>query len=810
MNKSLKKNYIYNLGYQIITILIPIITAPYISRVLGVENIGIYSYTVSIVTYFILFGTLGTSIYGQREVAYLQSDKENRSKVFWEIFLLRSITIAFSTITYILIFCIDGQYADIQRILLLNIIANGLDISWFFQGIEEFKKITIRNTVIRVISFICILIFVKDVQDLKIYVLIYSSTEIFGAACLWIKAKKYIDFLMIKKIKIFKHIKPILTLFIPQIAIQIYTVLDKTMLGIILQDMSQVGYYEQSQKIIKLLMTIVTSVTTIMMPRIANYYAEGKENEIKEYMYKTLNFILLIGCPMVFGLISVSKSFIPIFFGEGYSEAIPILKTMSCIILFIGFSSVIGNQYLITTKRQKEYTISVIMGSIINFILNVILIKKYLSIGAAIATVIAEFSVMAIQLYYVRKELNIKKIIKTSFNYFYASVIMMLFCIYIENIIEGYKKTLIIQVVVGVIIYTAILYLLNDKMLDYILSIVEKKLKIKKIKINKYISKIILIILTILSITLISVQKIMTYNEWNKSSNYGWRKYSMKPILGDENTGTLFDPYVIKDNEGKYRMYVSSRKNHSISLSISDDGINWSTPEIVFEHNSENKWDEIVNRGDVIYVNNKYYMYYTGQHEEKSMIGVAVSSDGYHFNRVSESPVIIPEEEYEKNNVMNANVIYDNGMFKMYYAAGEFIEPDVICLAISTDGINFKKYEKNPILMPSNDKETLDYYKVGATDVHKISNNKYLMFYIGYTDLRTARILTATSNDGINWNKNNKTAIISPAKGTFDSSSTYKPSVIYNNEKNKWMLWYNGRNMKNEYIGLATNIDLNY
>lgn len=462
--KSIAKNYIYNLIYQILVIILPLITTPYISRVLGAENIGIYSYTLSITTYFILFGTLGVASYGHREIAYVQESMEKRSKVFYEINIMRLITLSISMVFFYSCFCLHGRYSMYYKILLLEIIANCIDISWFFQGMEEFKKTVTRNIVIKFVSVICIFLFVKSRTDLGLYILIYVLSTFLGNALLWFYLPKYITKVKWKELNFFRHLKPMISLFIPQIAIQMYTVLDKTMIGAIVPDKAETGFYEQSQRIIKILLTLATSLGTVMAPRIANTFAKGDYEKIKEYMLSSFSFILMIAFPLLFGIISISSNFVPIFFGSGYDKVILLMNIISPIILFIGLSNVIGTQYLLPTKQHKKYTISVLMGACVNFILNLFLIKKYASVGASVATVIAECCVTCMQFYLVRKELKIKDVLKISHKYFIASIIMFIVSILIGYTINNNLLSLIVQVPVAMLIYFSLLFLMKDTM----------------------------------------------------------------------------------------------------------------------------------------------------------------------------------------------------------------------------------------------------------------------------------------------------------------------------------------------------------
>lgn len=478
--KNIAKNYLYNLGYQILALILPLITTPYLSRVLGAENIGIYSYTLSITTYFILFGSLGVSMYGQREIAYVQDDLKKRSCTFFEIFIMKCITLSISLGLFYLSFCLDGQYHLYYLILILEIIANIVDISWYFQGLEEFKKTVIRNSLVKLISVVCIFLFVKSSNDLSKYFVIYVLSTFLGNLSLWMYMPRYVKIQKVKSLNIKRHIKPALMLFIPQIATQVYTVLDKTMIGAIVSDKSEVGYYEQAQKIVKLLLTLATSLGTVMMPRIASTFARGNRKKVKEYMNKSFAFIMMIAIPLTFGIISTARNFVPLFYGPGYEKVTPLLCVISPIIILIGLSNVTGTQYLLPTKQQNKYTISVIIGATINFILNFILIKKYASLGASIATVFAEFSVTLVQFILIRKEIKIGDIIKMTYKYLISSIIMFYISMLVSHFIINNLLSILAQVAISIISYFGVLILLKDKMVIEGINLLKQKLKLLK------------------------------------------------------------------------------------------------------------------------------------------------------------------------------------------------------------------------------------------------------------------------------------------------------------------------------------------
>ena len=292
---------------------------------------------------------------------------------------------------------------------------------------------------------------------------------------------KFVKKVKLKELNLFRHIKPTIMLFIPQVATQIYTVLDKTMIGVIVPDKSEVGYYEQAQKIVKLLMTIATSLGTVMMPRIAATFASGDHKKVREYMNKSFSFILLLSFPLMFGIISVSSSFVPIFYGKGYDKVVPLLCVISPIIVLIGLSNVTGTQYLLPTKKQNQYTLSVVMGAIVNFVLNLILIKQFASIGASIATVIAELTVTATQFILIRKEIKFIDVVKLSYKSVIASLIMLICSIIVGHFISDNLISIILQIIVSCFVYFIILYFFKDKL---IIEVLNKFKKIIRKKVN--------------------------------------------------------------------------------------------------------------------------------------------------------------------------------------------------------------------------------------------------------------------------------------------------------------------------------------
>lgn len=450
---NVKKNLLYNIAYQILILIIPLITVPYVSRVLGVENIGIYSYTYSIVYYFMLIAMLGINNYGNRTIAKSRENKEELSRNFLGIYSIQftmSVVMIISYLIYISKF--ENKYTLIGYVQVIYLISNALDVNWFFWGIEKFKLTVTRNTIIKVLSLVCILLFVKNKSDLMLYTLILSSSNLISQLMLIYFLKKEIVLVKITKKDILKHIKPCLILFIPVIAVSLYKIMDKIMIGN-LSNIVEVGYYEQAEKIINIPIGIITALGTVMLPKISNLVQKNEENQIKKYIDKSVDFMMFLVFPITFGLIATADKIVLILLGNEFSKSIIIVQLLSITILFISFANIIRTQYLIPKEKDKIYIVSVSLGAILNLILNYIFIPKYASIGACIGTIFAEFIVMFYQCFMVRKELSILLYIKKIFPYFVKSVVMFIFVAMISIINIDYKIILAIQILFGIVIY---------------------------------------------------------------------------------------------------------------------------------------------------------------------------------------------------------------------------------------------------------------------------------------------------------------------------------------------------------------------
>ncbi|MBN1036871.1 MULTISPECIES: flippase [Clostridium] len=471
---SIKRNFIYNLSYQILIMILPFITTPYVSRVIGAEGVGIQSYTFSIANYFVLFATLGINNHGNRSIAMARQDKEKLNKTFISIYLVQVIMAILMMILYsIYIVFVVSEYKIIFTIQLIYIISALLDINWFFFGMEQFKLTVLRNTIIKLLSILSIFIFVKNNDDLYLYSLILALGSLISQLILWKYLKKDISFVKVGYKDIRDQIKPIIILFIPVIAVSIYKILDKIMLGSI-STITQVGYFENSEKIINMPLGIISALGTVMLPKMSNLLSNGYEAEGKKYILISIKFVMFIAFGAMFGLIGISNVFIPIFLGSEFTPCIVVMSVLSVTILFIAWANVIRTQFLIPKKKDKIYIISTFLGAVINIILNLLLIGKFGAIGAAIGTIFAEGSVSIYQTIMVRKELEIKKYFMQSIFFLFPGIIICILVKYIGNLLGVNIITGLIQITIGGLIYCIIsgiyLYFTKDELIMSIIN----------------------------------------------------------------------------------------------------------------------------------------------------------------------------------------------------------------------------------------------------------------------------------------------------------------------------------------------------
>lgn len=481
--ESLKKNFVYNIVYQILIIILPLITAPYIARVLGAENVGIYSYTYSIAYYFSIFAMLGISNHGNRMIASTKKNRDKMSVTFWSIYAVQFFTFVISIIAYVIYLATFAK--DNKLILIIQtiyIISGMFDISWLFFGLEKFKITVTRNIIIKFLTVISIFLFVKTKNDLVQYTFIMVLGTLLSQIYLWKYVGKEVNSIKIDMNIIRENIKPILILFIPVLSFSIYKVMDKIMLGN-MASYEQVGYYNNAEKITNIPMGIITALGAVMLPRMSTLIAEGENKKTEKYIIMSIKLVTVLASAIAFGLMGISDVFSPVFFGEDFSACAPIIILLSITVFFISWANVVRTQFLIPNHYDKIYIFSTIIGAIVNLVLNLIFIPKYQAMGAAIGTIAAEFTLMFIQAFSIRKDINIFKVIFRYLSFIILGLAMMLAVQTIGKLMGTSIKTLIVQIASGIVIYSIgaliLLKIKNDELYQNISDTIFKMVKIK-------------------------------------------------------------------------------------------------------------------------------------------------------------------------------------------------------------------------------------------------------------------------------------------------------------------------------------------
>lgn len=478
--KSLKKNYLFSLAYQILTLITPFITTPYVSRILGANGIGISSYVSAVVFYFTLIAALGTATAGQREIAYCRDDKERRSQAFWNAEILNILSVIVSCFIYAIFIRFQTDNQIYYKILFLNIITVAFDVVWFFQGVEEFQKIVVRNFIFKFLGIAYLFLFVRTEDDVDLYILGNALTTFLSAISLWGYLPQYIQRINWSSLNIRYTFYQSIRLFIPTLAVSVYVVLDKIMLGIYTSDYVENGNYEQAMKIAKMALMFIFSFAAVMTPRISYCFQKRDFDTIRTYMIKSYRFVWMIGLPVCFGLWGISSNFVPWFFGPGFDEVIDLIDILAILVPLQGFTIVSGGQYLVSIKEEGHFTYSVIAGAITNILLNLIFIPRFYALGASLASIIGELMVALVHLYYVNRHISAMSIFISAKKYFVAAISMLIVLI-IEDTFFIHSASIISTMILtlsGALVYVIVLLWQKDDMIEEYLMKIRMKLRL--------------------------------------------------------------------------------------------------------------------------------------------------------------------------------------------------------------------------------------------------------------------------------------------------------------------------------------------
>ena len=404
MEKSLVKNSIYNIIYKLVTALYPLVAVTYVSHVLLSEKMGMVSYAQNIVSYFAIFAALGIPTYGIRETAIRSNDKFERSQLFWELFTINSISTTIALVAYVIL--ISNVNRFVSNIVLyivagLQIAFNYLNVDWFFQGMEEYRYISIRSIIVKLVALVALPIVIKTQKDYVWYALIYclaiAGNNIFNI----LHIRRYISKPR-KKLHISQHMKSISILLIVSVAVEIYAMIDTTMLGIFCND-STVGCYSNAMKLTRMVNTMAAAIGAVLFPRLSLIINNDEKARFNNLVNNGIQIMLMIAMPAMVGLIICSKSIILLFFGESFFDAIPILRILSLMVPVVVCNTLMGGQVLVTTNQEKKYVISVVIASVINVLLNALFIPRFGATSAAIASLISEVIVLILYCYFAKE-----------------------------------------------------------------------------------------------------------------------------------------------------------------------------------------------------------------------------------------------------------------------------------------------------------------------------------------------------------------------------------------------------------------------
>ena len=456
VEKNIKSNMLFNVLKALLSVIFPIITFSYVSRVLSVEAVGRVTFAKNIASYFVLIATLGVNYYGIREAARLKHNKYELSKLFWEVFIINAIATVFSAFVLLISSFSASFLLDYRNLLIINVlgvILGGLSCEWIISAKEEYKFIAIRYTFIQIVCVVLMFCFIhNDGDDWKYAVLLiitgYGST-IFNY--LYIIKQHIIQWIPIKKWRLRKHIKPIFILFFMLVSIELYTVLDTTMLGLIKDDRN-VGIYTAAIKIPRMVNSMITACGAVLVPRLSYYYDENRR-KFNSLLDKALQIVIILTIPCAIGVFMLSDGIITLLCGSQYTDAFITSKILSFLILIIPFSVLFNNQVFIPMRKEKHVLTSTLTGAAVNLILNSILIPRFAENGAAFASVIAEFSVMCVCFHFVKKELGNLNLLKKYRGQLLKAVSVfictLLCCIIIDNVIFR----LFIAAITSILIY---------------------------------------------------------------------------------------------------------------------------------------------------------------------------------------------------------------------------------------------------------------------------------------------------------------------------------------------------------------------
>ena len=477
---SIKRNATYNVMLNVSRVIFPLITAPYISRILEPNGIGLFNFANTYAGYFALFAVLGIPTYGIREVAKKHDDKVELSKLVSELISLSFIVTCIVTLIYIASIFFIGQLDENRTLFLVAgfvLYFAPFRIDWFYSGLEQFEYITLRSILIRLASIVCMFIFVHTKSDLLIYMILNVCGTICGDVWNYVKLlhsgiRPRLTFVGLKK-----HLSPLFILFTSSIAASIYWVLDTLMLGF-MTNYQQVGFYNNAMHISRSVVSIVTSLGAVTIPKMSQYCEAMEYDNINNLASKSILFVSSFAFPMAVGLACLAPTFVPLFFGAEFSGSVVPLMISSLIIIFVGLNNISCLQILVSLGYDKVYFYSILIGAISNFLLNLILIPILGAKGASIASAFAEFLVLGSSVWYVYRKTPVRLNVRVSdlMKPLCGSLLFLPMILLLSRCLNGWIL-IAVFILVGAGIYIVSQKILKNKSLDLFVPVILQKLR---------------------------------------------------------------------------------------------------------------------------------------------------------------------------------------------------------------------------------------------------------------------------------------------------------------------------------------------
>lgn len=451
---SVRSNFIYNVAYQVLLIILPLVTAPYLSRVLGAVQLGEYSFTYSVANYFVLFAMLGVNNYGNRCVARARADRGGLSSEFWSVYALQALMTAVMCALYVAYAMLLSGDVVLALIWVPYVLSAGLDVNWLFFGLEEFRLTVTRNFVVKLATFALTLALVRGEHALLVYCALMSLSFLASALALWPFVRREVDLVRPTARSVLSHLRPNLILFVPVVAVSLYTVMDKVMLGWLSASFAENGYFENAYKVATMPTAVITALGTVMLPRVTALLARGDREGAHRYLGVSMWAAMAMSFAFSFGVTGVAPVLVPVFFGEGFGPCEAAMCAIVADMPFMAWANVIRTQLLIPEGRDREYVASVVAGAVVNVAVNLALIPRLGALGAALGTFCAEAAVCLVQARAVSGEVSQGRWLRGALPFAAIGLAMCLAVRALGAALGPSVPTLALQVLAGAALYS--------------------------------------------------------------------------------------------------------------------------------------------------------------------------------------------------------------------------------------------------------------------------------------------------------------------------------------------------------------------